>query len=486
MNRDYDYERVRIEGRLVCLTPLNIGAGEMPTVTDIGPDREPSNRLAVCAGAGGLPYIPGSSLRGLLRALLPEDDAHRHRDLFGSARGDGKDSRAGALRVYDARLPDAEAGGKHTEDRPRTAIDPVTGTARDNFLYTLEQVPAGTEFPCEFEIERCDTETLRRFLGLLGLLDGSRLSRLGRGSGRSEGRVMWKPGSVKTLSPARLAEWLLAANKKLDECYEDQTQKLTATPVKPAPARPEMKEIPLRLATETPLLVDPRRYGKKGEKKEDGEPDLVCRTETRYTKNGDAKSVLVVPAASLRGLLRAHCRKILLTLRVDYTKEGPPYADANRRADELIGRLFGTQQHASAVILEDAVAENFARHPQNFNAVDRFTGGVADTALYRVEAATAPHLETTLRIDPVRMPKDQSDWWKGLLVLALRDAMDGDLALGWGKSKGYGIFRAQVKAAEGDKEYAKTWDDLAAKTGLLESAKEWVRALHEELNTQCP
>lgn len=485
MSRDYDYERVRIEGRLVCLTPLAIGAGEMPTVTDTGPDREPSNRLAVCIGAGGLPYLPGSSLRGLLRALLPEDEARRHRCLFGSARGDGKDSRAGALRVYDAPLAKAEGGDKGIVDRPRTAIDPVTGTARDNCLYTLEQVPAGAEFRCEFEIERCDTETLRRFLGLLNLLDGSPLSRLGRGVGRSEGRVLWKSPAVKTLSPADLAAWLLAADKTLDECYEDQTKKLTAAPVEPV-SRPEIIGIRLRLTSETPLLVDPIRYGKKGVKKKDGEPDLVCRTETRDTKNGDPKSVLVVPAASLRGLLRARCRKILLTLRVDYTKEGPPYDDAIRRADELLGRLFGTQHHASAVILEDAVAENFARHPQNFNAVDRFTGGVADTALYRVEAATAPYLETTLRIDPARLPKDQSDWWKGLLVLVLRDAMDGDLALGWGKSKGYGIFRARPKFGEGDDGYAKTWEDLAAKTGLLESAKDWVRALHEELNKQCP
>ena len=493
---DY-YERVIISGRLICRTPLSIGAGAMPVPEPTAGTEEPANRLAVCKGLGGVPYLPGSSLRGLLRALLLEDGATGlHRRVFGAARGSDRDSQARLLRVYDAFLAGDSRVGKKPDERMRNAIDPVTGATRDHALYSLEQIPAGAEFDCRFELERCDRATVATVLGLLDRLDGKRPeSRLGRGANKSEGRVEWRADTdaIKVLTPARLAEWLRDDGTELDSAFE--TVAIAAITPTLKPRRNEL-QIPLRIRPLSPLLVDPVEPTPEQGRAMGGENGHLARVEKRA-----GESVLVVPAASLRGVLRSHCRKILMTLLVANASELSPYPQCQSRADALIGRLFGHEGRASAVILEDATAP-YAHgcaheHEQHFNAVDRFTGGVAYGALFWAKAAVsttkAPlDLITTLRIDLDRLawsPPETSDanpdWWRGLLLLAQRDAMDGDLILGRGKARGYGVVAVQPKV---NKAFVESWEDLLKLAGTaevpsLDTAETWLAALHDALGT---
>jgi hypothetical protein len=75
------------------------------------------------------------------------------------------------------------------------------------------------------------------------------------------------------------------------------------------------------------------------------------------------------------------------------------------------------------------------------------------------------------------------DWQKGLLLLA-RDALEGDLVLGWGKGRGYGGFKVGI-LWESKQEEIKDWEKLKAyleKSHGLESLKNWVGALHAHLD----
>ena len=471
----HDYERVIIQGRLVCQTPLSIGTGVLPKVIDAGKDREPANRLDICIRGDDLPYIPGSSLRGLLSALLPKD--HNHLRLFGSARGENN-TQAGQLRVFDAVWQACERQRTPTQNRTRTRIEPITGTSKDNCLYDLVQVPAYSEFRCEFEMDRIDRTTVQLFLGLLNSFNGSNaLARLGRGVGKSEGQVVWTLDSVKTLSPARLVDWLLKqpVTDLANAFFLDDSLNKTEPVIQ---GKRQFTQIPLHLKLQAPLLVDSERPDDKknltNQDKRDNPPDMFFRKETH---NG--KTCLVAPASSLRGLLRSHCRKILMTILVENTQEAPPFIKAGKKADDLLKILFGSEERASALIFHDATGENVKTHRQTFNAVDRFTGGVADSALYTVEAAWVETLKTKLRINHGYLHK-QNNWWKGLLVLALRDAMEGDLALGWGKAKGYGVFTVEIKVEKGGA-FIQRWDDLK-QSHWKNLAKDWVKSLHDLLN----
>lgn len=213
-----------VEGDIVCQTGLHIGAGKGSL--EIGGADNP-----VVKDAFGLPYIPGSSLRGKLRSLLEQSSglavpselvyvskrrgqevrihqSERPDDeiclLFGRnpgrmerVSGDAVDSSAATparLTVYDAPLI-AESitaqmrenmDDELTEVKSENAIDRITSQANPR---TLERVPSGARFRTRFVMDvLCDEDAPL----LLRLLEGLRLledDTLGGGGSRGSGRV---------------------------------------------------------------------------------------------------------------------------------------------------------------------------------------------------------------------------------------------------------------------------------------------------------
>lgn len=466
------YERVRLEGVIETVTPLCIGSGTSVTEDD----RE---ILQICADRDGNPYLPATSLRGLLSALAKARLDERAREkLFGTARD--KEGRMGALRVYDARLDnpnedkiedyeqpernDPEKKHPHQARRARAAIDPITGTAKDQHLYNFYSVPAGKSFSCTLELDRVDHAEVSALLGLLALLDGQTPeARLGKGATRLEGRIRWKSGKTGVLTQENLSRWLL--NGRIGDAPEYMPLKIAGSAFNAVENR--LIHVPYALYPQGPLLVDTVHVAPRKDKKDDEEntPGM------RYRR--DAQGRVLLSASSLRGMLRGHCRKILMTLLAHkITGSAPPYCVANKIADEMCDLLFGHTGRRGAIILSDAAAQNSVPHRQTFNAIDRFTGGVAKGALYTVEAATAKRLSGDIYIDGAKL---QGEWWQGLLLLALRDGMEGDFAVGWGKAKGYGAVTVSIRETE-------TWDALMHDRGG--EIRKAVQALHQELESR--
>src|SRR5271154_7123663 len=216
--------KLLLEGELHCETGLHVGAGKGSL--EIGSSDNP-----VIKDAFGRPYIPGSSLRGRLRALLEQSsglavpselvylskrkgqEVRIHQSdrpddeiclIFG--RSPGRMDRAGGdsiessqatparLAVYDAPL-DPESitaqmrenlDDELTEVKSENAIDRITSQANPR---TLERVPAGARFRVRLVMDvLCeeDAPLFQRVLeGLRMLEDDS----LGGGGARGSGRV---------------------------------------------------------------------------------------------------------------------------------------------------------------------------------------------------------------------------------------------------------------------------------------------------------
>src|SRR5690349_10402398 len=213
-----------LAGDLHCETGLHIGAGKGSL--EIGGADNP-----VVKDAFGLPYIPGSSLRGRLRSLLetamgltaPSElvylskrrgqevrihQSDRRDDevclLFGRNPGrmervegealDAKSASPARLAVYDAPL-DQESitpqmrenlDDEITEVKSENAIDRITSQANPR---TLERVPAGARFRVRMVLDvLCDEDKALA----TRLLEGLRLledDALGGGGSRGSGRV---------------------------------------------------------------------------------------------------------------------------------------------------------------------------------------------------------------------------------------------------------------------------------------------------------
>lgn len=213
-----------LEGELHCETGLHVGAGKGSL--EIGGSDNP-----VVKDSFGRPYVPGSSLRGKMRALLEQasglavpselvylskrkgQEVRIHQSdrpddeiclLFGRnpgrmerVVGEGLDSNQASparLAVYDAPL-DIESitpqmrenlDDELTEVKSENAIDRITSQANPR---TLERVPAGARFRIRMVMDVLCDEDAPLFLRVL---EGMRLledDSLGGGGSRGSGRV---------------------------------------------------------------------------------------------------------------------------------------------------------------------------------------------------------------------------------------------------------------------------------------------------------
>jgi CRISPR-associated protein Csm3 len=213
-----------LSGELHCETGLHIGAGKGSL--EIGGADNP-----VVKDAFGLPYIPGSSLRGKVRSLLEDamgltspaelvylskrrgQEVRIHQSdrpddeiclLFGRnpgrverVEGEPMETRAASparLTIYDAPLdPDSitaqmreNLDDEITEVKSENAIDRITSQANPR---TLERVPAGARFRVRLILDvLCEEDKVLA----ARLIEGLRLledDALGGGGSRGSGRV---------------------------------------------------------------------------------------------------------------------------------------------------------------------------------------------------------------------------------------------------------------------------------------------------------
>jgi CRISPR-associated protein Csm3 len=213
-----------LEGEIQCQTGLHIGAGKGSL--EIGGADNP-----VVKDAFGIPYIPGSSLRGRLRALLEQtmglavpaelvylskrkgQEVRIHQSdradddicvLFGRNPGrvdkvtgdalEGASATPARLTVYDAPLvvdsitPQMRENldDELTEVKSENAVDRITSQANPR---TLERVPAGAKFKFRMVFDvLCeeDKPLVARLAEGLRLLEDDAL---GGGGSRGNGRV---------------------------------------------------------------------------------------------------------------------------------------------------------------------------------------------------------------------------------------------------------------------------------------------------------
>jgi CRISPR/Cas system CSM-associated protein Csm3 (group 7 of RAMP superfamily) len=473
-----DYLRVRISGVLKNTSMLHIGDGTHDDFSErTGKNDDEGHYSRVCRNANGVPYLPGSALRGFLRAQC-KDETLRDK-LFGGQ------EQPGLLHIYDA----AKNGhDKSHKDLPYTsvkepkllttarygiALNPVTQTVKPHHLFMHELVPPGTRFSLNIECyHNISKNDLAHILGLLSVWDGSMQSVTGKGKSKGQGRLQWTLIKTECVTEKQLKNWLGMAKDgavKKGKTFKKNKPK----PAKDAelytvlPKDQEPKPISLHTANSSvftaghfqlqfydPVLCNDPFYAPEKTSKERQKgihvPDLS------YARQANGQPI--IPAATLKGALRGQARKIVATLL--HLNHGKAVEEAGRYADQVIDQLFGSTRQQSSIRVSDSVAHTkHSKHHQTFNAVDRFTGGVSDSALYSIEAISCDCFEGEFSW---QNPTTETLWHKGLLLLLLRDLFEGDIAVGWGKSKGFGqCYLAQLKY---NNKTLNSWDALLKQT----------------------
>jgi CRISPR-associated protein Csm3 len=200
-------KRIIISGVLEAVTPLHIGSGK-PEV-ELG-----EVDLPVLTDPEGRPYIPGSSLKGRVRAEAERIARQKGmnvckppdvKNMCGSLKRNPDDfciccrifGTAGDLSVASkVKFRDAYPLSKVETLLERTgiAIDRDKGTVARGALYTIQAIPAGVHFGLEIVCENMSEDELRLLKAALKSVEDSAL---GGSSTRGFGKVKIKIDAVK-------------------------------------------------------------------------------------------------------------------------------------------------------------------------------------------------------------------------------------------------------------------------------------------------
>ena len=424
---------IRIEGELA--SPLLAGSGE-DNLTD----------MDVILDEKGLPFIPGSTLAGASRQHLAEVSGNEAANyLFGGPRAGREsrvsieDDRQSRLFVYDTKLV-----GARLCKRDGVRLDEFK-TAEDKAKYEMQIVERGAGYVIRLEfVEREDdlkwseaTVPAER----LGAVDGMQhirtlLTGLNRGevtlgakSRRGFGRLNVQAVRVKQFEMTKPEEHL--AWLDWDWINEDAFDGAEIWDLKQIEDTIKQNDHCLRVPLKVRNTIMIRKY--VGESPYGSVlPDYV-----QLKSAGKA----VVPGTSWMGAIRARLETILRNINRTTGRE-----EIQRKLEPVFGTWSAeckTEQTllASVVKVEESLLQEGYGLPLTRNAIDRFTGGTVQGALYTGIPWVGGHTELVLRW-PCKLDKVLSDGICGLLLWAVSDLQSGLLAVGGETAVGRGTFEA--------------------------------------------
>jgi CRISPR/Cas system CSM-associated protein Csm3 (group 7 of RAMP superfamily) len=450
--------RWRLTGTIRALSPLHLGDGGEAKLSSRPKVASKGNYATVFTAHDGKPILPGSSIKGALRAWA---EAHLPGNplipsLFGTlAEGSG-------LTFHDASLVRAvqpaqeEVGCSHWDAGRGTAIlahvviDPRTASAAEKLLFHTEFVAAGSEFTFQITGQGVAEGVRKLLLFILNhsFTSAARPAVLGSEVANGWGRVCWQPTRVEVLN---LDAWLNSPPKPWTDALTELTGPARDAWLAPADLPvpgPSADSITLHLTLQFQghlLINDPTRK-REGDSRGRG---AVGRAVIRCH---DGKPYL--PASSVRGAFRSRARRIWQTLAWDGSEDlnKALFTSAPRRGSQTslasFLKMFGATGWRSPLEFADFELQGSESvQVKELVAIDRFTGCVAGEKKFNAYALFKPKFTGDVRIRTDRLASaGAGDWTWLLLLYTLRDWIEGDGAIGSGPSKGWGRFRTSVRA----------------------------------------
>ena len=457
--------RWKISITLTALTPLHVGG--------IGNDVDTD--LALAINGRGNYYLPGTSIAGALRDWMARSISDvQLKDYWGDH--ENEDRGASFILVEDAEITLRK--GQRIEIREGVGIDRHTGAAAERFKYNRAILPKGVSVPLKITLDCQASHDPAELWQVLQALEQGDI-RIGAAKTRGLGKVHLTEIKIQRqdLNDANgVFESLLNGGHLQD--WDDLKQ---AAPYAP-PAR---LNFTLGWKPRDPVMVK-------------AEGDGLAVDILPLVSQVDSGVRFVIPGSAIKGVLRAHAERIVRTVR---SLEIGSETKFNQQLQvPLVEILFGaagknskkgsqgnssqgnsSQGNIGALTVDDcyatlemtasnwAVVENTPKaandtftqlektlatalggksqpfqtlQPAMHVAIDRWTGGAADSMLYSVlEPIGVPWEPIGLSLDADRLCKYHLQELKPaitLLFLVLRDFGNRKIPIGYGTNRGMG------------------------------------------------
>jgi CRISPR/Cas system CSM-associated protein Csm3 (group 7 of RAMP superfamily) len=487
-----------VTGKLRLTTALHLGSGQRLEATDAVLLRNAQGQIVLPGTSiGGTlrslasrlgPRLKSKRTRQVCLAIDPEQSGkpcgcivcHLFGDLFpgdGDNEGAKRAARASRLWVYDASLIEKQESSTQLSIRDSVGIDRSTRSAASAgaVKFDLETLPSGTEFKFRLELQDPEEEDEALLAAVLAEWQGGR-GKLGGRTNRGLGSFILEELSWADLNISQGTN-LLAYLKSDDpwsqiEASQEQFKGVLKSIQKQPSPQPRNSaiartwiDLSFDLGFEGPFLINDLTLAELI-----GFDHAPLLNSLPPVNLASWQAEPTLPGSALRGVIRSQGEKIartLATINVQNAEEflnNCPACDptqSNKKAplascdarlksvasgDESIAppelclacQLFGSTRLGSRLKIDDSQIKNQpVWKPQDFLAIDRFTGGGMDGAKFDALALWDPVFGTRLQLE------NPSAWEIGWLALILRDLSDGFITTGFGSAKGYG--RAHCK-----------------------------------------
>lgn len=424
--------------------PLALGTGAKDIVTD----------SLVALDVNGFPYIPGTSIAGVLRhAMVAQNE---NSDLWGY-QGKKNNGHGSEIIFSEAKVLNSDSDvmdGLLTVDYDDEVLKayenlPVRqhvkmghrGVAEKRAKFDNQIVPAGSRF-C-FEVEVMHDGKNNTAEQILGFMTSGGL-RLGGGTRNGYGKMNVVDVRIATLclgDTNQLAKYL-----EKTSCLSNKAWWEDFSPIDP---KTEAKKNDIY-----ELHLTPRDFFLFGsglsdlEQDADMAPVMASKIEWKDGKGHVSGEYHLIPATSVKGAIRHR-------VAYHYNKNKGFFADKIEGSidkykpsdNKAVRELFGHEGEADVnsrgrLLFSDVVlTKEFTDKLINHVSIDRFTGGAIDGALFSELATYGNNTPLVMKIE---LEGEASDDARDALENALHDVCNSMLPLGGGVNRGNGMFTGKL------------------------------------------
>lgn len=469
--------------------PLHIGSGNKSIKTD----------SLVLRDVNGLPFIPGTTIAGLLRHSLDKNDQET---LMGSQKEGSR------LIITEARMLDENGNvldGMLSEKELNTNFlshfrNQMTirqhvrinhkGTAEKHGKFDEEVVLKGTRFCFEMEMISSDDDD-SKFKSLLNTF-ASDTFRIGSGSRSGFGAIEVIDNKCQymkiDLSDEKQRLWYLNKSSSLSNKWNTSLDNPKSETDPKQQIKYEIEEISLLPSVEGwiryTLNIEPEDFVLFGSgfSDEKGDADITYVKEefidwdAPKDKIQKREKILLIPASSIKGALAHRTAFYYNKVKQHFADQLPlgtslkDYVEENNFA---VATLFGSKGNSDGegkqrgnVLISDVIeVRNLHGKYLNHVSIDRFTGGAIDGALFTEEVLYAKNEKISIILYVNNKAFDnnilgvEGNNIKIAFERALDDICNGLLPLGGGVNRGNGCFKGSYIKEEYNKEN-KQWKKL--------------------------
>lgn len=413
-------------------SPLRISSGVDDGITDI----------LVLKDKKGKAFIPGTSITGVLRAKMSNIYGDRAVDrLFGSIDDDGNQS---MINISDIVLENAKI-----INRDGIKIDSFTGVSKQGAKFDFEAIDKGATGDLYIEVtlrESCLSEQNKpnisyrkehKDFAINGdvygeltatiadiLTEGINVGSLTtKGYGKIKSREPVKMYVFDFKNPQGAMKWWQYLNEGIlqDVAYTGNNSVAVVSE--------EDFVMQMEFVLTSSMII--RDY----DVDTDDEKEKIAAVQM---KSGED---FVIPATSIKGVLKSRAYKILMNLNYHDEQEAEDFLD------KLMGRETDNKEdkgQKSRLYIDEVYIRPNILHSkkQSRNRIDRFTGGTIDSALFTDKPIwQTDKSKATIAINLQVQNCDEKE--AGLMLLVMKDLWLGDLAIGGNKAIGKGVLKGK-------------------------------------------